>query len=115
MKVFGQKKNINVAGVTFSGRQGKLWNLKANSASGVYVTLRREPDNKYDSNAIKVIAHIPAKRSHFEIGYVPKDLAFWLAPHMDANKIIRTSNVRVIGGYGKKATLGCLFNLAYEL
>lgn len=114
-KIFGKVKDLNVSGVTFNGRQGKIWNLKKNLNSGAYLTLRREPDNKHDPNAIKVIAHIPSINSHAHIGYVPAKVSFWLAKAMDNGRTYRTCNLRVVGGYGYHKNLGVMFDLAYEL
>lgn len=50
--------------------------------------LHREPENKYDKNAILVTAN------GFRIGYIPKDLAQGLAPYLDMGANIRARFVR---------------------
>ena len=60
-----------VAGVTFEGRQGTIRQLlKGADVKDILVRLEPEPDNPYDSGAIKVLA-IP---SHEQLGYIPKEV-----------------------------------------
>lgn len=49
---------------------------------GVQLTLVREPDNQFDSNAIQVVD--PETEIH--IGYVAKEVAAELAPYMDEGR-----------------------------
>lgn len=76
---------IKVVGVTFNNRQHKLRMLRDN-ANRAYVTFDRERNNQYDSNAMKVIAHVKGMRP-FDIGYVPKEIAKTLAPVVDNDTI----------------------------
>jgi hypothetical protein len=57
--------------------------------AGQQVTLEREPNNKHDKNAIKVILQPPSG----QIGHVPKDTAKWLALLMDENRIRVTAEL----------------------
>ena len=74
------KKNIkekftktNVVGTTFEGRQEKIKQLKElTNKEKVSLILEHEEDNKYDSNAIKVIAKHKNGKQH--IGYISKNL-----------------------------------------
>lgn len=51
-------------------------------ADHVVVTLRREPTNEHDENAIEVL--VPGLgRGKSMIGYIPRDLAARLAPSID--------------------------------
>lgn len=115
---------FNVAGVTFENRQGKLWNLRKaeldkNRKQKVWLSLRREKTNMRDSNAIAVIAHVPgAKQPAFKIGYVPANIASWLAPRMDAGLMVRVYAKQngapfVHGGHG--ANLGVTIKVVYQL
>ena len=63
-------------GINFRPIETQVYAL--NMSEGQDVSLEREPDNKYDENAIKVIAE-----DHF-IGYVAKEVAEDLAPILDA-------------------------------
>lgn len=54
-------------------------NIKTYGGAGLPpYELAREPDNLYDSNAIKV-----ALFGHFVLGYIPRQLALHLAPLLD--------------------------------
>ena len=64
----------SVSGITFCNVPLELWNeLK----SGVEVTLRREPTNKWDKNAIEVVY------KNYRLGYLEKEVAMRLASQMD--------------------------------
>lgn len=61
-----------VVGVTFEGRQGVLRQLlKGKDMQEILVHLVPEPDNVYDSNAVKVVA----ASTREQIGYVPREAA----------------------------------------
>jgi len=70
---------IRLSGVSFRNAQENIrrW---GNKDIGNYALIR-EPDNKYDSNAIQVSLF-----GKFFMGYVPKHIASKLAPLMDAGK-----------------------------
>lgn len=90
--------SFRAAGVTFENRQGLLCHLEKCPKANARILLFREPGNKHDANAIKILAATGAKR--FQVGYVPKDVAAILAPLMDADKFIRIKNWHIIGGQG---------------
>ena len=52
----------------------------ANRGEDVY--LEREPDNRHDANAVRV-----ANRDSENVGYLPRRVAVWLAPLMDAGRV----------------------------
>lgn len=116
-KTFG-KVTTKVAGVTFKNRQGKLWNLRKaeNAGQKVFCSLRREPNNEYDRCAIAVLAH--TENSTFKIGYVPKNIAIWLAPRMDNGLLVRAyateKNAKFVHG-NKGQNLGVSIKIVYEL
>lgn len=119
--VFG-KVTFNVAGVTFEKRQGKLWNLrKAESDPNrkIFLSLRREKNNERDKNAIAVIAHVSGgKHPAFKIGYVPANVAGWLAPRMDNGLMVRayakSKDAKFVHG-GNGRNLGVTLKVVYEL
>jgi len=49
-----------------------------------FFILKREPENKFDPNAIKVMAW-----GKHEVGYIPRELAAKLAPMMDRDLVSR--------------------------
>ncbi len=54
--------SIRVVGVSFENRQERLHFLKQFKPEDLTVTLEREPENKFDANAIRIRVHIPAIR-----------------------------------------------------
>ena len=73
--------DLKVVGVTFKNDDGSSRADKIIEMSQykdmVVIQLEREPGNKYDSNAIKVMA------DGKQIGYIGKDYSGILAPMMD--------------------------------
>ena len=70
----GQVVTADVVGVTYDGRQALialLW-------PGERVWLKREPDNRFDRNAVAV-----QRQSGRPIGYLSRELALELAPRFD--------------------------------
>lgn len=88
--------SFQVAGVTFSNRQFCLRALRRSRKENK-IALIREPQNKHDANAIKVIAISLPERHTKMLGYVPKDLAAQLAPLMDDCVFIRVCDWNVVG------------------
>jgi len=84
------RKAFNVAGITHKNDGMKTtrlqWVVRYVVRNAKFV-LEREPDNKWDKNAIKVI-HVLKSGQRMQIGYVPnkppKKLADEFAPLMDA-------------------------------
>lgn len=93
-QVRSKRITVSVAGVTFEGRQILLYELYLAQLNGTKLTgrLRREPENRYDPNAIAV--EVDAKH----VGYVPKELAAKLAAHIDAGSTLTVTEVRVTKG-----------------
>lgn len=88
--------DMKVVGVTFANEDGssrKETILGMTTASPV--DLIREPDNKYDKNAIKVIT------GDKQIGYIGKEYASIMAPLMD-NEIQFTAVVNDCGEFKKR-------------
>ena len=106
---------IHTAGTTFENRQGKLWNIRKNNAQGIPSTtmLRREPNNKYDPNAIAVL--VESNGTVAKVGYVPANNAVWLAKLMDEGRIVRAYHGSIIGGTAYKQTMGWLVDIAYAI
>lgn len=76
-----QNVELKVVGVTFknddgSSRKDLIFNMCDQSP----IMLEREPNNKYDPNAIKVIT------DGGQIGYIGKDYSAILAEYMDAGR-----------------------------
>lgn len=103
---------VRAAGTTFENRQQCLEFLKQFQSKDLSVTLEREADNRYDSSAIKIVAHIRPLSKKTVIGYVPKGLSKELAKVIDTGIQITATLIQIIGGYSYKETLGALINIA---
>lgn len=102
---------IRAAGTTFENRQQCLKFLKQFQPKDLSVTLEREADNRYNSSAIKIVAHIRPLLKKTVIGYVPKGLSKELAKVIDTGIQIKATLIQIIGGYSYKETLGALINI----
>lgn len=88
-----------VAGVTYdnpdgTGRQDLIRQCRA----GDRLRLRREPDNRYDSNAVAV-----GTDSGAQIGYLSSNLAAELAPLLDRGGRVDVEISEVTGGGDERA------------
>ena len=89
-----------VAGVTFNNRQAVLAQLNA----GETIQLRREPNNPYDPNAIRV-----ERLNGRQIGYLNRAMAAELAPFFKAHKEPVQGNVHSLtGAQGYGYSLGVI-------
>jgi hypothetical protein len=77
-----KRLSVKVAGVTFEGRQSKIAKLKGDEPCRI----TPEPDNPYDSNALAV--HVATANGIEHVGYVPRDLAREIAPHLEGESIM---------------------------
>ena len=102
---------VRAAGTTFENRQQCLKFLKQFQPKDLSVTLEREADNRYNSSAIKIVAHIRPLLKKTVIGYVPKGLSKELAKVIDTGIQIKATLIQIIGGYSYKETLGALINI----
>lgn len=86
-----QNVKLKVVGVTFTNddtgtpRQSILAQLNTESA----VFLDREPNNKYDKNAVKVMTLLG------QVGYIGKDYAQIIAEMMDSGRKFRATVAEV--------------------
>ena len=94
-----QSFSTKVVGVTFGNCQATIQQLSVGAA----VTLRREPDNAYDPNAIRV-----ERGDGSQIGYIPKELAANLARAWDVQEIttIPATVTTLTGGYSQWSSRG---------
>lgn len=69
---------VNLAGVTYRDAQQNIKTFGCKDIGSF--ALLREPENAYDSNAIRV------EIAGFFLGYIPKDVAKRLAPLMDEGR-----------------------------
>jgi single-stranded-DNA-specific exonuclease len=89
-----------VVGVTFENRQEVVELLTEREQ----VYLIREPDNAFDSNAVKVV-----RWDHQQFGYLNRELAKVLAPRMDRyGRPIKAIVTTLTGGYNPGSRFGVL-------
>lgn len=103
---------VRVSGVTFSNIQERLQFLSQFRPQDLTVSLKREADNSFDTNAIKVRVHIPAIKRQAVVGYIPVQIAKELAKAIDIGCEIKATLKGIIGGYSYKENYGCLINIA---
>lgn len=95
-----------VAGVSFRRRQAQLKRM-AKAIEEDYdfpdISLIREPDNKHDENAIKVIWHEYNEKTDTEkdlhIGYIRNQVASTLSQDIDRGWKVSAEVDEVLGGY----------------
>ena len=80
-----------IVGVTFEGRQDVLRSLR----EGDDLMLERQPENPYDANAIAV------RYGQLQLGFIRREIARELAPHIDGGRSYRVSITGITGGSGK--------------
>lgn len=76
------------------------------------VTLEREKDNKFDSNAIQIVVHIKPIHRRTVIGYIPKGMARELSKVIDIGIQMKAVLKQIIGGYSYKESLGALVEIS---
>lgn len=85
------QKMIRLAGVTFEGGQKNIKEL--NCPEGTLLTGTREPDNKFDPNAIRITYEGKY------LGYIPKGFAKEIAPQIDSGAIFEFKKLDKVGGH----------------
>ena len=98
-----------VAGVTKEQRQTAIEHLTHYDISDIEFTLERERDNRFDPNAIAVIASVKNKGS-YKIGYIPSKTAQIIAPILDKGICLKSALKSIVGG-----VLGLSYGLRIEV
>lgn len=97
-----------VAGVTFEGRQAYISQLVGNEPCKIVP----EPTNQYDANALAV--HVAFEGEVYHVGYIPKELAAQIAPHLEGEAVMATID-EITGGFlltnGESAAWGLLLRI----
>jgi hypothetical protein len=92
------RPETKVAGVTYGNRQLALEHLSMYAPEAVSIHLERERDNEHDRNAVAVYAAV-AGRESFCVGYLPRTVAAFVAPLLDAGKAVGALFREVRGKY----------------
>ena len=74
---------VRARGTSFANRQEFLGFIKQFRPDDLSVTLEKEPGNKFDSNARRIVVHIHPISKKTIIGYVPRGLAKELSKVID--------------------------------
>ena len=86
-----------ITGVTFGNTQKILSRLTRYTHKEVTAELIREPENKYDINAIAVTVSVKESKA-VKIGYLPRDLAQYLSKILDKGLTLKTTFKGITGG-----------------
>lgn len=95
-------------GTSFGNRQQVLRRLLSYDASDITLSFMREPDNIYDTNAVKILASVKYRGSAV-VGYLSSDLAAKLAPLLDSGFTIVAILEKVTGKDNVDCCLGLNF------
>lgn len=90
---------FQVKGVTFENRQNYIHYLM--KQNNIHFIFSREPENKYDKNAVKILGYVPATKKCVPIGYVPKEIAKNIAPMLDKGMAVYTHSYSAGYTYNK--------------
>ena len=87
-----------VAGISLPNRQRATERLTRYNPKSINITLKRDYTNKYDSNAVAVLASVNGSQC-YQMGYLPQGLAMYIAPLMDAGKAVESVFKAIKGKY----------------
>lgn len=104
IKVF----QTNIYGVTKRTEDGKSRQkfIRDELTSGQWLYLEREPNNRYDKNAVKIYT-----KSWVDIGYIPKERNNKLAELMDNGYDCRAQIMEITGGTWNKENFGIVVDV----
>ena len=109
--------DMRVAGTTFVENSKELLKLlKEVPKEKLNLVLSREPNNEYDSNAVRVSIKVEGYDKSRFIGYIPKDyseLVSYVIIHKDKYKLLVTQPT-LCGGVEGKENIGVFFNMKIE-
>lgn len=103
---------IRAMGTTAGNIQERLAFMKQFPVDTMQAELVREPENRFDKNAIKIVIHLRSINRKTVIGYVPRGLAAGLAAVIDAGIQAKVELLQILGGYSYKENYGCLLNIS---
>ena len=107
----GKTLTTKVSGVTFEKRQEALKHLSKYTRERINVLLVRDINNKYDSNAIKVVVNVDNGRG-YTMGFVPKEIAEEVTALID-NGFELLARFRTVTGGILTDCMGCLIDIVF--
>ena len=102
---------VRAVGTTFGNTQERLGFMKQFPVETMQAELVRDPENRFDKNAIQIVVHLCSINRKTVIGYVPRGLAAGLAAVMDAGVQVKAELLQILGGYSYKESYGCLLDI----
>jgi len=99
-----------VAGVTYGKRQKAIEHLTRYQPEQISIRLVRKQNNEHDVNAVAVVATVAGKGSYV-MGHLPRALAAFIAPLLDAGKEIHSVYKEVRGMYQPYMNYGLVVTL----
>lgn len=114
MKEFYSK----VAGITKKNQDGSSRQDIAGSYArkGTKLIPKREPDNKYDPNAVGLWIHASSclfGSKDYQVGYLESRVAEELAGFIDSGGVVNIEVTEITGGYGDKKNVGLNIKISY--
>lgn len=103
-------RTTKVAGISFDHRQNYAGYVSKNRAN-TYLFVSREASNAFDTNAVRVMAHVRGGKT-VQLGYLPKDVAAEVAPRIDAGGRCWVESFTINRG-GPKGTYGIRLTISY--
>lgn len=104
-----ERLSVRITGTSFNSRQHTL---KAIEGKPDTIKLVHESENPADKNAISVWAFAEGTRGYYRIGYLPKAVAYVLAPLMDKGNNFTLDTLKVTGGCREGFSYGARLNIA---
>lgn len=109
--ILAKAENLStrIAGTSFGSRQNVL---KAIEGKPAQIKLVHEADNTADCNAVSVWVFAEGTRGYYRIGYLPKAVAYVVAPLLDRGEQLKLNSVAVTGGHKAGFSYGARLQLA---
>jgi len=87
-----------VSGISLPNRQRATERLARYAPDSIRISLRRDNGNQYDVNAVAVMASVNGSKA-YQMGFLPKGLAQYVAPLIDAGKAVTAMFKEIRGKY----------------
>ena len=104
-------RDIGVSGVTHENRQIAIDRLTRYPAEQVRFEPVREPENRYDRNAVAVMVSVNGSE-WFKIGYVPAYTAPLVFAVLNIGSCVKTQFKAIVGGWADGINYGLRLNLS---
>ena len=106
--------DLGVVGTTFDGRQKNLSAIKDKERKEtVKYKLIRDKDNRFDKNAVRVVA-VDKDDNEYDLGFISKDDNKGIAFALDNNSPCYVYNHIFVGGHNKK-NHGLIVSVEYDI